>query len=219
MAPERGRVDEQLLAMAYGRLQLSLLLNVAVVLLFHATMVERFDPWQVVQWALIGAAVIGLRQLDLSAFRRRRDPHASHWSRRSAERGGSRHGLGRGPLLLIDTPIDLETYLLVLTMVGLNAVSTATMAAHLPAMLAFQACTLLPTAWALAATGGSNDGLAAWVVLACLAALALAGRGLHTALRAQVASEMQLAASLQEPRPRATPPRPHRAPSRAFWPT
>ncbi len=196
-----AEVAHALLAVAYGRLRLSVLMTLVVVPAFAGLLLPLFPATGLWLWVGLVLLVASLR-LGLWWA----------WQRRPAVRTAAarwRHGFlagavlagaswAAGPVLLMPPAGHTETMLLLLTLLAVSAVAMTSLAAQLAAMWGFLLAALAPTALALLADGGQVEMLAAAVLAAALLALMTAGHISSRSIRSLLHTELRLSQSVAQ---------------------
>lgn len=194
-------VEQKLLDMAYGRVRQSVALTAIVFVVFVWLFRNHFPTNLKIVW-VCGMVLIAMLRLLLSRAYDRADGAAREHPRWrtlffvAAVAAGL--GWAFGPVMLMPAAGQVESMLLVLTALAVSAVSVSALGGQVLAMLSFQACLLVPSLLALAATGGEVEQQAAAVMFAGMVSLMIVGRASSAATRALVETELRLSRSVAE---------------------
>ena len=194
-------VDYTLLKMAYGRLLQSVYLTVIVCIIFISLFWSFFPSSHKVLWVAAMLTISVLRYVLWLAHKRseKTQPQYARWRIlffASAVAAGA--SWGYGPMMLMPPAGHNESMLLALAVLSVSAVSMSAMVAQVKAMLSFQFAALVPCIFALAATGGSVEIMAAAVLFAGMVSLMIVGRRSSESTRWLVETELRLSRSAAE---------------------
>ena len=191
----RAEVDAALLKMAFARLRMSVLLTAVVCVVFVVLFWSYFPSDAKLTWVVFMLVVSALRYGLWSAYAAASEParHERRWRLLfivSAWVAGA--SWAYGPIMLMPAAGHIETMLLVLAIFEVCAVSMSAMVAQAPAMVGFQFTAIVPTIWALLATGGDVERLAGAVLFAGMVTLMIVGRTSSASTRSMVESQLRL---------------------------
>jgi diguanylate cyclase (GGDEF)-like protein/PAS domain S-box-containing protein len=179
---EDARVHAELLRAVYAAAPAVLTANLVngalVVLVFWSVVPTRL----LIGWYALLCAAVGIRAWLWSRHRRERPPseQADRWGRLAAIGSGASGTLwgAAGAMFLVpDSPI--HEIVLAFVLGGMGAGATVSLAAHLPAFLAYLIPSVLPFALRLATVGDAEHLAMAGMVLMYVGALLLVGWRTH----------------------------------------
>ena len=187
--------------MAFARLRLSVLMTVAVIVVFVGLLWPFFPAGLMSDWMIVLLTVAAARYGMWSAFTRfdtgsRLDTRWSWAFAVAAALAGASWSFGA--VTLMPEAGQTESMLLCLTLLAVTAVSMVTLTAQPAAMYCFQMTALLPTGAALYATGGEVEGIGAAIVVAGTLVLMIVGRGSGASTRSLLETELRLSGSIRE---------------------
>ena len=202
--PSAPEVDAGLLHIAFKLSGLNTLLTAIAVAVLALLLSDLFIPDMSRVWLIALMANVVSAAAALCAWRRRRPDGtrpAPVWRKvylACSLIGGLAWSIG--PALMLPHVDGAELALLVGILLSVCAVSANSRAAQPLAMYAFLVIAMVPAILASLRSGGQTEPLLALALLACLVALALAGRRAAHAVREQVTAQVTLGAALAEAR-------------------
>ncbi len=193
-------VTARQLKMVYGRLHVSVLLTIAVAIVFGVLLLPFFSARGLLEWFLI-IQCVGAGRLMLGRRFSRADPSPAQslvWNRYFVC-GTLAAGLSWafGIVRLMPGAGHTETILLVVTLLSVSSVAVATLGARFSAMLSFLFAALGPTIAALIATQGSVETVTAAALGAALIALIAVGYQSNSTTAQLIRTELELSASME----------------------
>jgi two-component system, sensor histidine kinase and response regulator len=193
-------VDVELLQIAYARLPLSLLLTFVVVAAFVGMLWPFFPSAPMSAWlAMLLVSVLARAGLWWWFRRAARLPAAlGRWGfllTVGAAFGGVAWAFG--PIVLVHLARGPELAIFVGALLCVCSVALNAMAGHPPAMRAFVAACLAPTAIAFWWTGREVEQVVALVLIAGLVTISLVGRRTGEAMHEQLAIQLRLRAAVE----------------------
>lgn len=193
-------VDVELLQLAYARLPLSLLLTTAVVVAFVGMLWPFFPAPYLLAWVAALLLSVLARAALWGWYRRAaRLPEALRRWAWLFTAGAALSGLAWsfGPILLVHLARGPALAIFVGTLLCVCAVALNAMAAHPPAMRAFIAASLAPTAAAFWWTGHDVEQVVALVLLAGLVTISMVGLRAGEAMREQLNIQLRLRTAVE----------------------
>ncbi len=193
-------VEAALLRMAFERLPMSVLLTIAVCAVFVTLFWSFFPSSQKVVWvaSMLAVSVLRLGLWRAHARSTAPAPRIRFWKRlffAGAVAGGA--SWGYGPVMLMPPSGHTESMLLVLAVLAVSAVSMSALGALPTSMRGFQFAAIMPTIFALAATGGAVERMAAAVMFAGMLSLMIVGRASSAATRSLIEAELRLSGAVR----------------------
>ena len=198
--PHTLAVDVELLQLAYARLPLSLLLTTVVVVAFVGMLWPFFPaPYMLTWMAALLLSVLARAALWGWYRRAARLPEAlRRWAwlfTAGAALGGVAWSFG--PILLVHLARGASLAIFVGALLCVCAVALNALAGHPPAMRAFIAACLAPTAAAFWWTGHDVEQVVALVLLAGLVTISMVGLRAGEAMREQLSIQLRLRTAVE----------------------
>jgi signal transduction histidine kinase/CheY-like chemotaxis protein len=191
------------LQMVYERLRLSVALTVVIAIVFGALLYSFFPLGQMVAWQGVMLVVSTARFAMWRAWTKSaHDSAALHRWDLGFVAGAFTAGAGWavGPVLMMPPAGHLQSMLLLGTVLCVCSVAAVTLAARLPALVAFLVAAMVPTAWAMYATGGRIEAFGALIVLTGLGCMAMVGRVSNGTITQSIETQWMLSKAVEDVR-------------------
>jgi PAS domain S-box-containing protein len=178
LEPEDGRVRAELLRLVYAALPMVLTASLANGALLVLVFWSVVPPRLLIGWYALLCAAVGIRTWLWTRYRREQPPpqQADRWGRLAAIGSGASGTLwGAAGMMFLVPNSPIHEIVLAFVLGGMGAGATVSLAAHLPAFVAYLVPSVVPFALRLATVGDAEHLALAGMVLMYLGGLLLVG--------------------------------------------